>query len=103
MSSGVLIEILNTLGFCSNEYEGKYHLIDNKLLAKRNCIAHGQALDVSVGDYLELHDEMLLLMELFRTQIENSAVSGGYLQKGRSSHATQVNVVTKEIPNIATR
>jgi MAE_28990/MAE_18760-like HEPN len=80
LSSNVLIEILRTLGFDAAGYQAKYHLIDNKLLAKRNHIAHGSALDVSVGDYLELQDEVLSLMNLFRNQIENSAVTGHYLQ-----------------------
>jgi hypothetical protein len=92
LSSSVLIEILTTLGFCVNEYESKYHLIDNKLLAKRNSIAHGQELDIDINDYMELHDEVLLLMELFRTQIENSATMGDYLQKQDSPNLAAVNV-----------
>jgi hypothetical protein len=53
-------------------------LIDNKLLAKRNYIAHGNELDVDVDDYLRLHDEIMILMNRLRNQIENAAVAGEY-------------------------
>jgi hypothetical protein len=44
LSSTVLSEILRTLGFDITEYEPKYHLIDHKLVERRNHIAHGLAL-----------------------------------------------------------
>ena len=80
LSSTVLLEILRTLGFDVAEYEPKYHLIDHKLVERRNHIAHGAALDVSVDDYLELQDEVLSLMNTFRNQIENYAVTGHHLE-----------------------
>jgi hypothetical protein len=82
LSSTVLGEILRTLGFDISEYEPKYHLIDHKLVEKRNHIAHGAALDVTVDDYLELHGEVLSLMNTFRNQIENCAVTRHYLASG---------------------
>jgi hypothetical protein len=87
LSSTVLLEILRTLGFDITEYEPKYHLIDHKLVERRNHIAHGAALDVSVEDYLELQDEVLSLMNTFRNQIENYAVSGHYLESRETAEA----------------
>lgn len=87
VSSLVLIEILRTLGLDSAEYESKCHMIDDKLLAKRNHIAHGSELDIDVEEYLELHDEILSLMNLLRNQIENAAATRQYLQSGESTEA----------------
>jgi hypothetical protein len=88
LSSTVLSEILRTLGFDITEYEPKYHLIDHKLVERRNHIAHGLALDVSVDDYLELQDEVLSLMNLFRNQIENYAVAGHHLESSETAAPT---------------
>lgn len=57
----------------------KFHLIDSQLLAKRNHIAHGNALVVDCDGYLDLHDEISGLMTLFRNQLENAAVTREYL------------------------
>lgn len=91
LSSTVLIEILRTLGFDVTEYEPKYHLIDHKLVERRNHIAHGIALEVDVNEYLELQDEVLSLMNLFRNPVENYAVSGHYL-KGHGAHETSLHL-----------
>ena len=79
LSSSVLLEILRTLGLPTDAYESKGNFIDSQLLAKRNHIAHGSTLSVESGEYLSLHDEVLNLMILFRNQIENAAVTRGYL------------------------
>jgi hypothetical protein len=81
LSSTVLLDILTTLGIDFRDYELKTHMIDNQLLAKRNHIAHGSELDVDVEDYLSLHDEISILMDLLRNQIENAAVMGEYLHQ----------------------
>lgn len=80
LSSTVLMEILKTLGLETIDYESKRHLLDNQLLAKRNHIAHGNAVELEPNDYLQLQDEILVLINLLRNQIENAAVTGRYLQ-----------------------
>lgn len=79
LSSAVLSEILSTLGLPRADYEAKFHLIDNQLVAKRNHIAHGNDLTVDAAGYLELHYEISKLMTLFRNQLENAAVTRDYL------------------------
>jgi hypothetical protein len=81
LSSTVLLEIIRTIGIHSAEYEPKRHMIDHRLLAKRNHIAHGSVLDVDLDDYLSLHDEVLELMNLFRNDVENAAATGQYLSR----------------------
>ncbi len=92
LSSSVLLDILGTLGLDAADYESKYHLIDEQLLAKRNHIAHGSNLDIDVDDYLRLHDEILSLMNLLRNQIEYAAVYRQYLQPGESGKQHETNV-----------
>jgi hypothetical protein len=85
LSSDVLRQILALLGIDYQQYEMKQVLIDEKLLAKRNCIAHGEFLDVDVDSYRELHREVIDMMDLFRDQIENHAVQKLYLRANASS------------------
>jgi hypothetical protein len=80
LSSDVLRQILALLGIDDRPYQMKQVLIDEKLLAKRNCIAHGEFLDVDVDSYRELHKEVIDMMDLFRDQIENHAVQKLYLR-----------------------
>jgi MAE_28990/MAE_18760-like HEPN len=85
LSSSVLQQILALLGIDYRPYEMKQVLIDEKLLAKRNKIAHGEFLDVDVDSYRELHEEVIDMMDLFRDQIENYAVQKLYLRSNTSS------------------
>ncbi len=78
LSYRVLSEILWILGLDIRHYETKRTVIDIRLLGKRNHIAHGQYLDIDVNEYLELHEEVMYLMNTFRNQIENAAVEQRY-------------------------
>jgi MAE_28990/MAE_18760-like HEPN len=80
LSSDILRQILALLGIDYQPYEMKQVLIDEKLLAKRNYIAHGEFLDVDIDSYRELHREVIDMMDLFRDQIENYAVQKLYLR-----------------------
>jgi hypothetical protein len=79
LSSEVLEEITSTLGLDFSLYETKRKLIDEKLVNKRNNIAHGQYLDLDESEYSALQEEVIGLMEIFRNQIDNSAALRTYL------------------------
>jgi MAE_28990/MAE_18760-like HEPN len=68
------------LGLDYSFYEIKEVIIDEKLLKRRNAIAHGEYLSLDREEYQQLHDEMLGMMENFRTQIENNAIQKLYLR-----------------------
>lgn len=85
LSSDILRQILALLGIDYQPYQMKQVLIDEKLLAKRNKIAHGEFLDIDVESYRELHKEVIDMMDLFRDQIENHAVQKLYLRSSTSS------------------
>jgi len=78
LSSGILKEIINLLGLDPACYESKKNLLDKKLLEKRNQIAHGDYVIIDIDEYVELHEEIISLIELLKTQIENAVAQRKY-------------------------
>jgi hypothetical protein len=77
LSTAVLKEILSALGLDYRDYETKANLIE-ALRNTRNNIAHGRFSTVDVDMFLEYHDKMIDLMELFANQISNAASTQAY-------------------------
>lgn len=73
LSSEILREIVCLLGLDYSFYETKEVIINEQLLKRRNGIAHGEHLSLDRDEYQQLHNEILAMMENFRTQIENNA------------------------------
>jgi hypothetical protein len=67
-------------------YETSEKIIDSKLLGRRNFIAHGQAMPVDLSEYIDLHDRVVILLDIFKNQIENSAVTKSYLRNWKLLH-----------------
>jgi hypothetical protein len=80
LSSKVLKEIILTLNFDYSLYETKEKMIDEQLVSKRNEIAHGQYLLMSVNDYFQLEFDIVSLMSLFYNQVDNAATQKIYLR-----------------------
>ncbi|MFB2772567.1 MAE_28990/MAE_18760 family HEPN-like nuclease [Pelatocladus sp. BLCC-F211] len=78
LSSSVFKEIVCMLGLTYSFYESKEILIDEKLLKKRNMIAHGNHLDIDERQYDELHTQVVAIMDNFRNQIDNCASTKQY-------------------------
>ncbi|WP_113721364.1 MAE_28990/MAE_18760 family HEPN-like nuclease [Aeromonas salmonicida] len=78
LSTTVLKEILWCLGFDYALFESKEKLIDQKLVNRRNHIAHGQEIEIGLDDFSEMADEVLGLMTTFRNMLENSTVTESY-------------------------
>jgi hypothetical protein len=72
LSSKVFANIAKSIGISTQSYESRYHLIDESLLNRRNHIAHGEYLDVDSEGFRELADEILYLLRLYKTDIENA-------------------------------
>jgi MAE_28990/MAE_18760-like HEPN len=78
LSSKVLREIVFTLGLDYAAYETKEKLIDSRLLARRNHIAHGESIDIDDADYDELHGSVIGILNCMRNQIDNAAAQRAF-------------------------
>lgn len=74
LSSKVLIDILHALGLDESKFSTRMQFIDSNLVNPRNHIAHGEALNLSIEEYLLLHEDVLALIETYKTEIENASV-----------------------------
>ncbi|MEA5468089.1 MAE_28990/MAE_18760 family HEPN-like nuclease [Spirulina sp. 06S082] len=80
LSSEILQEITSILGIDFSFYSTKAILIDTQLLKSRNSIAHGDYLSIDSAGYMELHEEVIAMIETFRNQIENAAIQEKFRQ-----------------------
>lgn len=80
LSSDIFQEITCTLGIDFSPYSTKSVLIDTKLLKTRNEIAHGEYSIFDREEYIELHIEVIKMIDLFRTDIENAAINKDYMR-----------------------
>lgn len=74
----VFSEIFESLGLSWHQYELKRHMIDTKLVSKRNAIAHGKYIDVQPSDVEELFESIIELMEQIKDHIFDCAVNNKY-------------------------
>ncbi|NES82458.1 MAG: hypothetical protein F6K10_14210 [Moorea sp. SIO2B7] len=80
LSSEIFKEITHTLGIDFSPYSTKSVLIDTKLLKTRNEIAHGEYSIFDREEYLELHTQVISILDIFRNQIENAAINKDYMR-----------------------
>ncbi|OCR00981.1 hypothetical protein BCD67_06370 [Oscillatoriales cyanobacterium USR001] len=80
LSSEILKEITAILGIDFSLYSINSQLIDTKLLKTRNEIAHGNYSVFDREEYIELHIEVIGMLEIFRNQIENAAIEKKFMQ-----------------------
>ena len=85
LSSSVFKEIICMIGLDYSFYKSKEVLIDEKLLGKRNIIAHGNYLDIDEKDYDELHRIVIEMMDTLRNQIDNAAATKEYCSQSPSN------------------
>ena len=78
LSSSVFKEIICMIGLDYSLYESKEVLIDEKLLGKRNIIAHGNYLDIDKKDYDVWHRIVIEMMDTIRNQIDHAAATKEY-------------------------
>lgn len=78
LNGEALREILALLGLSYKEYESKEQLLDKKLLANRNLVAHGERVEIDSDDYNILHTEIIGLIDRFNTDVQNAAATEQY-------------------------
>lgn len=79
LSSKVLRNISLAVGVNYSVFETKAVLIDERLLGKRNSVAHGQFLDLDFSEFEDTFNEVSQLLELWRNQIQNACALKLYL------------------------
>jgi hypothetical protein len=88
LSSEVLVDIVDALGLDKSNFVTRLKYIDANLVNPRNYIAHGEALDISLKDYLVLHDDVLELIQIFRNEVENASVQRSFDRRHSPSPAS---------------
>lgn len=73
-----LEDILYMLDFDASRYATKRALINEKLVHRRNSVAHGEYLDIDGVEYRILQANVLELVEWFRDDVESAATSELY-------------------------
>lgn len=80
LKSHVFDNIAKSIGVSITSFESRYNFIDESLLKRRNCIAHGEYLDVNADEWRTISQETLLLMRNFKDEISNKASTKKYLK-----------------------
>lgn len=78
LKSEVFSDIAKVIGVGLTQYEPRFTFMDVRLLKRRNEIAHGSYLDLDKASFLELVDDVLALLRMFKTDLSNQAVAGGF-------------------------
>lgn len=78
LKSEVFVDIALSLGVAITPYDAYFNLIDESLLSRRNAIAHGEYLDLDADSFRKLADEVIKLLRMYKTDLQNLASIGAY-------------------------
>lgn len=81
LKSEVFVDIAMSLGVAIDPYDTYFNLIDESLLARRNAIAHGEYLDLDAKAFRALSDEVINLLRMYKTDLQNLASMGAFRLK----------------------
>lgn len=82
LSSTVFENIAISIGVSTAPYAAYANLIDKVLLDRRNKIAHGEYLDIDAPAFEHLVEEVLMLLRMYKTDIENLASMQAFRSDG---------------------
>lgn len=84
LNSQVFINVAHWVGLDVEQYRTKWHFIDDRLLARRNAIAHGRGggLELDRKGFDELVHGVLELLRWFKTDIENAVSTRAFRRPG---------------------
>lgn len=78
LSSEVFDRIAKSIGVDVEKYMHLYPFIDESIVNKRNYIAHGEFIDISLDEYKRISDRVFYLIRLYKDDIENIAAIKSY-------------------------
>jgi hypothetical protein len=73
-----LKEIIDILDLDYGPFELKAKPVINKLVDTRNGIAHGEGIPVDPTEYADLHTEIIILLNEFKSQVQTAASTKKY-------------------------
>ncbi len=80
LKSHVFDNIAKSIGVSVELFNTKYNFIDESLLKRRNCIAHGEYLDINAAEWRNLSQETIALMRTFKNELLNNASTKKFLK-----------------------
>jgi MAE_28990/MAE_18760-like HEPN len=82
----VLADIMHSIG-CNTDRREVYRMtIDGRLLRHRNDVAHGREESVTLEDWRDIRDRVVIVLKDVRTQISNAAASETFKQTNSITH-----------------
>jgi len=91
LKAEVFENIAISVGISTAQYESRYQFMNESLLARRNRIAHGEFVDLDSEGWRGIADEVLRLMRLVKTDIENAASTSAFVRPS----AKPLNIATQ--------
>lgn len=84
LSSKVFMDVACWVGLDVRRYETRWHFIDDRLLKRRNAIAHGSGgeLELTQDEFEGLADGVARLLRWFKTDIENAVSTEAFRRVG---------------------
>jgi MAE_28990/MAE_18760-like HEPN len=91
-SSNLRSEILNwcciQVGISAEAFDDYLEFLDEKLVARRNFIAHGESMRIDLSVVSEYRDNVVDMMRITENEFENAAVTAKYLLDKNSNNRT---------------
>ena len=81
------VNILDTLAIADDGYKLHEKQIDESLLNRRNAIAHGEYLDITPELFLDLYQDILGLIQQFKSDLQNLCVTESYKRRKLEKHS----------------
>lgn len=78
LTSNVFRNIATSIDVSITQYESRFPLIDESLVGRRNSIAHGEYLGLKPGEFIQLADDVQMMMRWYKTDLQNAATLGKY-------------------------
>ncbi len=95
LNSELFKELMALLDLDSSIHDTSFNLIDERLLARRNGIAHGEnrkRFPLDKEEYYDIHVRIVQIMDDLATQIKDSAINKSY----RKAPDNETDLVYKE-------
>jgi hypothetical protein len=78
LTSTVFRNIASSIYIPVVQYESRFPMIDESLVGRRNSIAHGEYLGLKPDEFIQLADDVQMMMRWYKTDLQNAATLRKY-------------------------